>query len=145
MGLVTNSNLNVDSLPGIWRSRRWYPNTKHESRTDTSEHYVRIDRAANGFVIHSLPDKSGSYLQAHFEMDTNLATGTYIEDTSPKGEWIGMAYKGGFQLIVSDDLKHMSGGWVGVGYNNGNPKIFADRWELEYAGEALDGLPELYS
>src|SRR6266699_1735286 len=107
MGLVTNSKLRVDNLPGIWRSRRWYPNTKHNGREDISEHYVRIDKAADGFVIHSLPDKSGSYLQAHFEVDTNLASGTYMEDTSPPGDWMGMTYKGAFQFIVSDDLKRL--------------------------------------
>src|SRR5438874_346175 len=88
-GYVLQS-LPIEALPGIWRSRCWYPNTKHDNREDTSEHYIRIDRAADGFVIHSLPDKSGSYLQAHFVTDTNLATGTYIEDTSPSGDWVGM-------------------------------------------------------
>ncbi len=142
MGLVTDSNLQIENLPGIWLCRYWYPNNTGGSEA-VSQYYVKIERATDGFVLHSLPNRLSAYLQAHFTTDTNLATGTWLEDTSPRGEFKGMMYNGVFHVIVADDLKHMSGKWVGVGREVDHPEIYSGRWEIDYIGDSAEGLPEL--
>ena len=130
MTLVPNELL---SFPGIWRCRRWFPNTKHDNREDISEFLVQIDHQGDAYVIHSLTDKGetpGSHLEARFTVDNTLVTGTFMENSSPSGEWEGMTYKGAFQLIMNEDHTRMEGQWVAAGYNNGNPKTFTGRWEL---------------
>jgi hypothetical protein len=142
MGLVTNSNMQVDDFPGIWHCRYWFPSNSHTGE-DVSEYYVRIEHAADGFVLHSLPNKLEAYIQAHFTTDTNLATGIWLEDTSPHGEFKSMVYSGVFQVIIAEDLKRMVGAWVGVGREVDHPEIYEGRWEIEYASETVDDLPQL--
>lgn len=136
MTLVSNDLL---SFPGVWRCRYWYANTKHDNREDISEYMVKIDRQGNAYVLHSLADKGeapNSHMEARFTVDNTLVTGTYMETTSPSGDWEGMTYKGAFQLILSEDRTRMEGQWVAAGYNNGNPKTFTGRWELTLAEAA---------
>ena len=134
MGLVTNSSMQVKDLPGIWRCRYWFPSNTHPGE-DISEYRVRIERTGDGFVLHSLPNEEGAYMQAHLTVESNLATGTWLEDTAPNGEFKGMVYSGVFQLIIDEDMKHMIGSWVGVGRGGGTPKIYDGRWEIDYLGE----------
>ena len=120
-------------FPGVWLCRYWYPNTKHDNREDVSEYRVRIDHHDNGYVMHSLQDKGeteGSHIEARFTVDGILITGTFLEDTSPKGDWVGMTYRGVFQLLLNDDHTKMEGKWVAAGYNNGDPTTFSGRWEV---------------
>src|SRR5260221_316931 len=125
MGLVTNSNLHVEALPGIWHCRYWYPSNNHPGEEEVSEYYVQIERAADGFVLHSLPNKVEAYMQAHFTADANIAIGTWLENTSPRGEFNGMVYNGVFSVIVDDGLKHMVGRGAGVGREADHPEIYS--------------------
>jgi len=130
MTIANNGNL---EFPGIWVCRYWYPNTKHNDREDVSEYRVRIDRKDNGYVIHSVKsmgEADGSHMEARFTVDGVLATGTFMEGTSPTGDWAGMTYRGAFQLLLNDEHTHMQGQWVAAGYNNGQPKVFTGRWEV---------------
>jgi hypothetical protein len=126
MGLIANDLLD---FPGIWHYRYWFPNTKRNNVEEMCEFQVRIER----HDIHSLADTgeaSGSHMEARFTVDGNVATGTFMEDTSPTGDWEGMTYKGAFQLLLSEDHLRMEGMRVVAGYNNGHPKIFPGRVEL---------------
>jgi hypothetical protein len=130
---MTTVNSDTLDFPGIWACRYWYPNTKHDNREDLSEYRVRIDRHDNGYVMHSLPGKGeadGSQMEARFTVDGILVTGTFMEGTSPSGDWVGMTYKGAFQLLMNEDRTRMEGKWVAAGYNNGNPTTFTGRWEI---------------
>lgn len=142
MGFVTESKLQVGQLAGIWHCRYWYPSTTHPGE-DVSEYYVCIEHGADGYSLHSLPNRLEAYLQAHFTTDTNLATGTWLENTSPHGAFEGLLYGGVFQLIIADDQKRMSGAWVGVGRGGSQPKVYEGRWEIRYAGAELTDLPPL--
>ena len=120
-------------FPGIWICRYWYPNTKHDNREDVSEYRVRIDHKGTGYVVHSISgmgEAEGSHMEARFTVDGALVTGTFMEGTSPNGDWIGMTYKGAFQLLLNDEHTRMDGQWVAAGYNNGQPKVFNGRWEI---------------
>ncbi len=120
-------------FPGVWVCRYWYPNTKHGNREDVSEYRVRIDRHGNGYVIHSLPgqgEAEGSHLEARFTADGVLVTGTFLEGTSPHGDWVGMTYRGAFQLLMNEENTKMEGKWVAAGFNNGEPTTFTGRWEV---------------
>jgi hypothetical protein len=142
MKLVTNSTMRITSLPGVWRCVYYFPSNTHDGE-DMSAYYVRFEPAAEGLVLHSLPGKSGSYMQAHCTVDANILTGVWLEDTSPKGEFAGKLYSGVFQVIVDESLKHMKGNWVGIGSDSGRQKIYEGRWEIDYAGESPESLPEL--
>lgn len=142
MGLVTQSNLHVIDFPGVWHCRYWFPSNTHPGE-DVSEYYARILRGKNGFTLYSLPNTIDAYLQAHFAVDSNLATGSWLEDTSPEGEFGGMVYSGVFQVIISEDVRQMTGCWVGVGKSAGVPQLYNGRWEITYLGETTKGLPEL--
>lgn len=134
-----------NDFPGIWHYRRWYPNTKHYGREDITEFYVQIKPSGDGYVMHSLTGKletPGSYSQARFTVDHNLVTGTYLDDTAPKGEWEGTVYRGAFQLIVFENRKYMEGKWVGIGYNNAHPMIFTGRFVLEQLDEKIAAKPQ---
>ena len=123
-----------NSFTGIWHYRKWYPNTKNGGREDSIEFYVRIDRNADGYILHSLSgmgEQPGSYMEARFTVDDQVATGTYLENAAPEGEWEGMVYRGAFQLLFFEDGNYLEGKWVGLGYNNGFPMIFGSRLVLE--------------
>lgn len=134
MGLVTHSTMQVTDLPGIWRCRYWFPSNVHPGE-DVSEYHVRIEHTGDGFALHSLPNEEGSYMQIHFIVESNLATGTWLEDTAPNGEFKGMVYSGVFQLIIDEDMKRMIGSWVGIGRGDQTPKIYDGRWEIDYLAE----------
>ncbi len=128
MALLTNEIL---KFPGTWRCRYWFPNTKRGDVETVSEYTVQIDKHDDGYVIHSIrSDVPNAHLEARFTVDGSLITGTFMENTSPSGDWEGMTYKGAFQLIMNDDHTQMTGLWVAAGYNNGKPKTFTGRWEL---------------
>ncbi|HVU59403.1 MAG TPA: hypothetical protein VHC98_01025 [Candidatus Saccharimonadales bacterium] len=144
MRLVTQSDLNVTELPGIWHCRYWFPSNTHDGE-DVSEYYVRIDQTADGFTLHSLPNRLKAYLQAHFTVESNLATGMWLENTSPTGEFGGMIYSGVFQLIIAEDAKSLHGRWVGIGRetDGSGAHIYEGRWEIDYAGAAEADVPAL--
>jgi hypothetical protein len=134
MQLVTQSNLRVDSFAGIWRCRYWYPSNKHLGE-DVSEYEVLIDTQNGEFAVHSLPNTLQAYMQARFSVLSNLATGSWLENTSPHGDFQGLIYSGAFQLIIDEDAKRMAGKWVGIGRGDPSPKIYDGRWEIEYLRE----------
>lgn len=122
-----------DDLTGIWHSKRWFNNTKHDGREDTSEHDVKVERDGEKYIFYSLPghgEAAGSQLEGRFTIDGPTAFGNSIENTSPTGEWAGKAYKHSFQFLIDPDGQRMVGMWVAAIYNNGNPYIASNRWEF---------------
>lgn len=127
---------------GVWHCRYWFPSNNH-SGDDVSEYYARIDRSGKAFVLHSLPNKLEAYMLARFTLDNNVATGTWLENTSPHAEFQGMIYSGAFQLFLDQAQTHMAGHWVGVGRDGANPKIYHGRWDVAYAGATDADVPPL--
>lgn len=128
-----------DNLSGEWHCRYWYENTKHNNRVDTSDYTVRITCLGRDYVFHSLPNRGeapGSQIEGRFTVDNNLVMGSWQESTSPQGEWMGMTYKGAFQLLIDAGGQRIAGLRVTTAYNNGNPKITTNRWEFTRANGA---------
>ena len=120
-----------DIFAGTWHSTYWYPSNNHDG-DDTSEYDVEIQQTGNELVIHSLPNPIHAYIQMRLVVDNELVTGSWLENTSPEGEFQAMMYSGVLQLIVDDDKQRMSGKWVGVGRDleNQRPEIYTGKWEL---------------
>lgn len=142
MKLVTGSNIDIGQLSGIGRCSYFFPSNQHKGKTLVP---ITCDWSGpkTAFITHSLPNKLSAYIQAHCTLDANLATGVWLENTSPAGEFMGKIYNGVFQVIIDEAQQHMTGSWVGIGNNHGASKIYSGRWEIEYAGEDLKDLPEL--
>jgi len=63
-------------------------------------------------------------------VEGSIATGTWIEQTSPQGYYKGAVYHGTMQLIINPMGRAMSGRWLGFGKNF---KINIGEWELTWA------------
>jgi hypothetical protein len=101
---------------------------------------VRLYPKGDGFVIETVSKVNDSYMLARFSLDENVATGSWQQATSPKGDYQGVEYHGAGQLIVSDDGKRMVGKWVGFGKNM---EVKTGPWEFTYLGNdpsVLDNL-----
>lgn len=126
-------------LSGIWRSDyTYYSSNRDENRKSTE--YVKLYPRKDGFVFETIEKANESYELARFTLDEDIATGTWQEVTSPKGDYKGVAYHGAAQLLVSEDGKHMKGKWVGFGRNK---DIKTGPWEFTYLGEDVSVLDDL--
>lgn len=119
---------------GIWRSSYWYPSNTHDGE-DVSEYLAMIHQRGDKLVIESVPRSNGAHITINIVVDGMLATGTWLENTSPDGEFAGMVYSGALQLLISEDGNHMEGKWVGVGREklpdgSYEPGIYTGRWEM---------------
>ena len=77
----------------------------------------------------SLPHSTGSRLKLELHVDGSIATGTWVEQTSPDGYYKGATYHGTLQLIVNPMGRAMSGRWLGFGNNF---KVNSGEWELAW-------------
>jgi hypothetical protein len=122
------------NFSGIWRNTYWFPSNTHEGE-DTSEYIVNVHQHGDKLTVVSLPNAIEAHMTVNLTVDGKLATGTWIENTSPDGEFEAMTYSGALQLLVGDDGKHMDGQWVGVGREkladgSYEPRIYNGRWQL---------------
>lgn len=129
---------NID-FSGMWRCTYWYPSNKRPGEQETSECYCNAKQTGDKLVVESLPDPEGHYMVTNLTIDHGLATGQWVEDTKPQGEFEGLQYSGAVQLLVSDDGSRMVGAWVGIGrekLDDGTfePRIYNGKFELVRAG-----------
>src|SRR5688572_25629323 len=98
-------------LQGLWASRYSY-----HGGLLVGEHEVRLEPAGKtSYNGRSLPDESGSELTFHLEYDTvdRILTGTWMEKTSPEGQYKGAVFHGTVQFVMDDSLEHADGKWLG--------------------------------
>ncbi|MDT3398174.1 XRE family transcriptional regulator [Streptomyces sp. B1866] len=111
---------------GVWLSRyEYYPSGRQN--TFTGLHYVVILQHGTRLTVRSLPGSSDSPLAMDLEVDRNVVTGTWNEQTAKDGYYRGARYHGAIQLLVEPTGRRMSGKWVGFGQDfdvNSGP------WEL---------------
>jgi hypothetical protein len=122
-----------DVFAGAWQATHWYP-TKDDSSEESSVYDMVAHKAAgHDLVLQSNPKEDGSYMLIRLSIDDNVATGTWYENTSPKGDFESAMYSGAGQMIISDDKKTMTGMWAGAGmdHKTGGPRIYTGRWELK--------------
>ncbi len=70
-----------------------------------------------------------SGLQLNLSVDGSVATGSWMEQTSPTGYYRGATYHGTLQLVINPMGREMSGRWVGYGKNF---KVNSGEWELTW-------------
>lgn len=119
---------NVAELAGVWHSRYVYYSSGQEKELE-GEHYVVMRHYSGGLTGQSLPHSAGSRLKLDLTVDGSVATGTWIEQTSPHGYYKGATYHGTLQLIVNPMGRAMSGRWLGFGRNF---KVNSGEWELAW-------------
>jgi hypothetical protein len=119
---------------GIWHSTYWFPSNNHDGE-DTSEYDLEVFQRGNKLNAESLPSAIGDHMTLNLTLDSRLATGSWLENTSDTGEFAGMVYTGALQLIVSEDGNTLEGKWVGVGRERQEdgayePQIYSGRWMM---------------
>ncbi len=119
---------------GIWRSCYWYPSNTHDGE-DVSEYELMAHQRGHKLVLESLPNSIKSHITINLSVEGKLATGSWLESTSPSGEFQGMVYSGALQLLVTEDGRQMEGKWVGVGREKVAadtyiPRIYTGRWQM---------------
>ncbi len=115
-------------LAGIWHSQYVHYSSGRGEEV-RGEHYIVLRQQANHLTGQSLPHSMDSRLMLNLSVDGSIATGTWMEQTSPTGYYKGAAYHGTLQLIVNPMGRAMSGRWLGFGKNF---KINGGEWELTW-------------
>jgi hypothetical protein len=115
---------------GVWRSLYHYPSRSRQG-IFKGEHLVQMHKANRYLIAESLPG-SKSYVLIRLTVQENIATGSWHEQTNPRGHYKGAIYHGAIQLVISSDGQRMSGKWVGFGKNM---DVNVGSWELSYWGD----------
>lgn len=116
------------AIPAGAHSRYLYYSSGQEQELE-GEHYVVLRQQANRITGQSLPHSMDSKLRLSLSVDGSIATGTWVEQTSPTGYYKGAIYHGTLQLIINPMGRAMSGRWLGFGKNF---KVNAGEWELTW-------------
>jgi hypothetical protein len=111
---------------GTWHSTYHYTSTAKPGNF-TSEYDVTIHSIGNQLIVESKPSPQGEYLLLRLMLDSGIATGTWHEQTSPKGDYQGVTYYGALQLVLSADEQSFKGKWVGF---NRKMQVQQGDWEL---------------
>jgi len=130
------------NFSGRWQCVYWYPSNERDEQ-DTSEYVVEVFQRGNKLTVDSLPNDINSHMTVNLTVDGRLATGAWLENTSPQGEFEGLVYSGALQLLVSDDGQRMSGKWVGIGREHLGadkfaPQIYSGDWKMTKVTKATE-------
>lgn len=130
---------------GIWLSRYEYFSSGRDS-TYTGLHHVVLLQHGHRLTVRSLPNSSNSPLTMDLEVDGNVITGTWTEQTATDGYYQGARYHGAAQLLVEPTGRRITGKWVGFGKEfdvNTGPweLVFKDASTAKAAMERYDRPP----
>lgn len=113
---------------GIWLSRYEYFSSGREN-TFTGLHYVILLQHGNRLTVRSLPGSSDSPLTMSLELDGNVVTGNWTEQTASTSYYAGARYHGAIQMLVDPSGRRMLGKWVGFGKEF---DVNTGPWALEF-------------
>jgi transcriptional regulator with XRE-family HTH domain len=122
-------------LSGIWLSSYEYPSTGRAG-TFTGRHYVLVLQRGAHLMVRSQP-ASSSRLSMELDVNGQVATGTWTEQTSESGHYRGAVYHGGVQMLEDPTGHRMTGKWVGFGRDL---EVNTGPWKLERVTESLEPL-----
>lgn len=111
---------------GVWHSVYNYTSSSKPG-SFTSEYDVKIQSIGNQVIMQSIPNDYGDYVLIRATQDDRVLTGTWHEQTSPKGPYKGAAYYGAIQLVISEDGNSIDGKWVGF---DRQMNVRCDNWKL---------------
>lgn len=126
---------------GVWLSTYEYYSSGRNA-TFEGRHHVVLLHYGHRLTVNSLsanrldPAEAdpGSQLSMALNVDRNVATGTWREDTNPDGYYRGATYHGCIQLLADPTGKRMTGKWLGFGRAF---EINSGPWELRKVSESL--------
>jgi hypothetical protein len=103
----------AQALAGTWASTyRYYSSSQTADLEGVHDVILRVE---DGQVVgRSLPHPSGSELHLQLSVESNLATGTWTERTSPTGRYRAATYHGLIQLVIDPTARMMTGRWLGL-------------------------------
>ena len=84
---------------GVWLSRYEYFSSGRDDAF-VGQHYVVVLQHGDRLTLRSLPNSAGSQLTMDLTVDGNVMTGTWVEQTAPKGYYRGARYHGAIQLLA---------------------------------------------
>lgn len=123
---ITTPSTGDDRLAGIWHSRYVYYSSGRQGEF-IGEHHVVLHHQGDHVSGQSLPNSLNSLLTIDLSVADSVATGTWVERTSPTGYYKGAVYRGAIQLLIDPTGSKMTGRWLGFdkesNINNGD-------WEL---------------
>jgi hypothetical protein len=101
------------SLSGIWLSVYEYYSSSRDQQLASKHHVMVLQRGAH-LMARSLPASSS---QMSMEMNVNgqVVTGTWTEETEAGGYYRGAVYHGGIEMLLDPTAHKMTGAWVGYG------------------------------
>jgi hypothetical protein len=102
------------NFTGVWLSRYEYFSSGRDG-SFIGKHYVVILQHGDLLTVRSLPGSSDSPLTMNLQIDRNIVTGTWTEQTAVNGYYRGARYHGAIQLLVEPTARRMAGKWVGFG------------------------------
>lgn len=114
---------------GVWLSRYEYFSSGRDS-TFTGLHHVVLLQHGSRLTVRSLPgagSSPGSVLSMDLDVDDNVVTGTWREETSRDGYYQGAVYHGAVQMLIEHTGRRITGTWVGFGRSM---DVNTGPWEL---------------
>lgn len=102
---------------GVWLSTYEYYSSGRNA-TFEGQHHVVVLHYGGRLTVNSLaprPPDQGSTLSMTLNVDRNVVSGSWREDTDPDGYYQGATYHGVIQLLVEPTGRKMAGKWLGFG------------------------------
>lgn len=118
------------SYAGVWLSRYEYFSSGRRD-TFTGLHYVVALQHGHRLTVRSLPGSSDSTLTMDLLVESNVITGTWVEQTAHSSHYRGARYHGALQLLAEPTGRRMLGKWVGFGKEM-DWTINTGPWELVF-------------
>jgi hypothetical protein len=121
----------ASALAGRWTSAYRYHSTSRGAELEDA-HTVDL-RCENGKLIgRSLPHPERSVLELDLTVNGTIASGTWVERTSPMGHYRAATYHGLIQLVADPTGRQMTGRWLGVGKRF---EVKSGVWQLTWAAQ----------
>ncbi|MDT0387907.1 helix-turn-helix domain-containing protein [Streptomyces dubilierae] len=117
---------------GVWLSRYEFVSSGRDNAVFVGLHHVVLLQHGNRLTGRSLPNASAnpdSPLTLDLQIEGNIVTGTWTEQTAPDGYYRGARYFGAIQMLVEPTGRRMAGKWVGFGKEF---DVNTGPWELRF-------------
>src|SRR5256714_5509860 len=99
---------------GVWLSRYEYFSSGRDDAF-VGQHYVVVLQHGDRLTVRSLPNSAGSQVTMDLTVDSNVVTGTWVEQTAPGGYYRGARYYGAIQMLAEPTGRRMVSKRVGFG------------------------------
>ncbi len=131
---VTNGSPTPQTAPrgnhsGVWLSTYEYFSSGRDA-SFTGKHFVVLLQHGHRLTGRSLPQGSlnpDSPLTLDLQVEGNVVTGTWTEQTASDGYYRGARYFGALQMLVEPTGRRMAGKWAGFGKDM---DVNTGPWEL---------------